>query len=285
LHRIWALTFTVEDDAMRILGPAIALTFAIGLSCAPTQSTFAAPRSGAAAIGTREATKALKEAHDTVETEAVQALTRMSTYLGTLTSFEIKTDTTLDLVTTDGQRVQVGGNTQYKVHRPDGFQIDVVSDVMSRRYFFDGKQFTVYAPKLDYYATAAAPPTIKEALDVIYNKFGIALPLEDLFRWSDPDSPRAQKLKSGFLVGPATVDGVATDHYAFREGDHDWEIWIQQGEKPIPRKLAIVDRSDSARPTYVARLTWNMSPTLVANDFTFKPGKDAKQIHLATADQ
>ena len=36
---------------------------------------------------------------------------------------------------------------------------------------------------------------------------------------------------------PATIDGVATDHYAFREADVDWEVWIQKGDQPLPRKL------------------------------------------------
>jgi hypothetical protein len=235
---------------MRPLHTATALAFAIGLSLIPMAATVAAPGPAAAKAAP----------NDTVEPAALQALMRMSDYLGTLSTFEIKSDTTLDIVTKNGQRLQLGGVAQYKVRRPNGFQIDVVSDFRSRRFYFDGKQFTVFAPKLGYYATAEAPPTIRETLDVIYNKYGIALPLEDLFRWSDPDSPRAQKLTSGFLVGPAIVGGVTTDHYAFREGDHDWEIWIQQGEQPIPRKLAIVDRSDPARPAYVARLSWNVRP-------------------------
>jgi hypothetical protein len=202
--------------------------------------------------------------------------------LSTLSSFEIKTDTTLDLVTVRGQRVQLGGVAHYKVRRPDGFRIDVDSDFMSRRFYFDGKQFTVVAPQLGYYASAAAPPTIRQTLDVVWNKFGIALPLEDLFRWSDPEISRVEKLTSAFAVGPATIDGVATDHYAFREGAHDWEIWIEQGARPIPHKLVIVDQSDPARPAYVARLTWNIKPTLTADDFTFKPGPDSKPIHIAT---
>jgi hypothetical protein len=218
----------------------------------------------------------------TVEPEAVQALERMSAYLGTLSSFEIKGDTSLDLVTAEGQRLQIGGTSHYKVRRPNGFQIDVTSDVMDRRYFFDGKEFTIYSPKLGFYATTAAPATIRETLDVIREKRGITLPIEDLFRWSDPQDKRAAKLTSGFSVGTAMIDGAATDHYAFREGMHDWEIWIQQGSKPLPRKLVIVDRSDPAYPTYEARLTWNVNTTLAASEFTFKPGPGAKAIKMAS---
>ena len=260
---------------MRTQSPATVLALAFGLSFSATPMMGASPKAPATVTAKANANA------NVVEPAALQALKKMSDYLGTLATFEINTDTTLDVVTVNGQRLQLGGNAHYKVRRPDAFQIDVVGDFRSRRFYFDGKQFTIFAPKLGYYATEAAPPTIREALDIIYNKYGIALPLEDLFRWSDPDSPRAQKMTSGFLVGPATIGGTATDHYAFREGDKDWEIWIQQGEQPLPRKLVIVDRSDSARPAYVARLTWNTRPTLVAEDFTFKPGADAKAIHLA----
>jgi len=224
-------------------------------------------------------------ASGTVEPDAKQALERMSAYLMSLPSFEIKAETVRDLVTNDGQKLQVGGVSHYKVHRPDGFQIDVDTDFMSRRYYFDGKQFTVYAPKLDFYATVSAPPTIRETLNVIRSKYAIEVPLEDLFLWNDAKIKRAEQLKSGYLVGTAMVDGFATDHYAFREADKDWEIWIDKGERPLPRKLAITYRSDSAHPSYEAKLTWNVNPTVVATDFKFKPGPDAKAIHIASLDK
>jgi hypothetical protein len=213
-----------------------------------------------------------------VQPEAVEALKRMSAYLSTLKTAEIKTDTTLDVVTTADQRIQVGGTAHYKIRRPDAFQIDLVSDVKNRKFYFDGKKFTVFAPELGFYATAPAPATIKEALAVIYDKFGVELPLADLFRWNDADTTDIDNLDSGFSVGGATVDGVATEHYAFREGDRDWEIWIQKGDKPLPRKLVIIDRDDDAHPTYVAHLSWTENPTLAASDFTFTPGSGAKAI-------
>ena len=120
-------------------------------------------------------------------------------------------------------------------------------------------------------------------LDTIYNKFGIALPLEDLFRWADASyASRIQALKSAYEVGTATIDGVETDHFAFREQDVDWEVWIQQGDQPLPRKLVIVDRTDPSRPTFIARLNWVVNPPLTDADFTFVPDANAKKIQLAT---
>ncbi|MBV9994317.1 MAG: DUF2092 domain-containing protein [Caulobacteraceae bacterium] len=248
---------------------AVGLGFGLALGVVPAIATFAATDPPAATPA--------------VEPQALQALRRMSAYLNTLTRFEVTTQTSLDLVTAKGQKLQINGGARYKVRRPDGFVIDLVSDVKNRRYIYDGKQFTVFAPALGYYATAPAPATIRQTLEDIYDKYGIRLPLEDLFRWSDPNSSRSEELESGFVVGPSTIDGAAVDHYAFREHGLDWEIWIQKGDQPLPRKLVIVDPTDPAYPAYNAVLTWNVSPTIANGDFAFDPPKDAKSIRLTAA--
>jgi hypothetical protein len=253
---------------------AIGLGLALGLP--PAAGVFAAmpatPGSATAAVKARAANQ--------IEPEAVAALKRMSSYLGTLSAFEVRSQTSLDVVTVSSQRVQLDGVVTYKVRRPDGFVIDVVSDLKTRRFIYDGKKFTIVAPKLDYYSSVNAPATIRQTLDQISDRYGISLPLEDLFRWNDPASARTDKLQAGFKVGTATLDGVETDQYAFREADVDWQVWIRQGDQPVPMKVVIVDRSDPANPAYTARLDWNVSPTLTPADFTFQPDKDAKQIKL-----
>jgi len=252
------------------VGVGTALALALGVSAGAARN--AKPRPKAPVTETHE-----------VSPVAVQALRAMSAYLATLNAFELRADTTLDLVTNSGHKIQVGGVTRYKVRRPNGFQVDVSTDYMRRQFFFDGKNMTMSAPSLHYYATAPAPPTIRQTLEVLDQRYGVSLPLADLFRWADPGNKDLDMLSAGFLVGPATIDGVATNHYAFREQNRDWEIWIQQGAQPLPRKVVITDLSDEARPAYVARLTWNVNPTLTADAFTFRPTPDSKQIRLATS--
>ena len=217
-----------------------------------------------------------------VEDSAIDAIKDMSNYLKSANTVAITSQSSLDVVTNDGQRIQLDGVTRYKVRKP-GFVIDYNSDIKDRRFIYDGKTFTVYSPKLGFYAQAPAPATNKEVLDLIYERFGISLPLEDLFRWGDgSNEDRIKALKSAYEVGSATVDGVATDHFAFREADVDWEVWIQKGDQPLPRKLVIVDRTDPARPTFTSRLSWQINPTFSDADFTFVPDANAKKIQLAT---
>ena len=216
-----------------------------------------------------------------VEQEAIDALQRMSAYLLTFNTMQIVSDSSLDAVTNDGQRIQMDAVTTYKVRKPNGFVIDYQGAMKPRRFYYDGKSFTVYSPKLGFYAQVPAPATNREVLDQLYQRYGISLPMEDLFRWGDNEE-RIKALKSAYEVGPAIVDGTETNHYAYREENIDWELWLEKGDNPIPRKLVIVDRTDPARPAFTARIKWTFNPTFTDSDFTFVPDKDAKRIQLAT---
>lgn len=259
---------------------AVALAATPGAAQSPEAAPQAQPRSGVAMPRSANPDPIANEG--VIEDGAIAALKEMSAFLMSAPTLAFTSQGSLDVVTNDGQRIQLDGVTRYKLRRP-GLVVDYVSDIKSRRFIYDGKTFTVYSPTLGFYASVPAPPTNNELLDTIYNKFGIALPLEELFRWGDgTDSERIAALKSAYEVGSATIDGVPTDHYAFREDDVDWEIWIQQGDQPLPRKLVIVDRNDPAKPTFIARLSWQVNPTFTDADFTFVPDANAKRIQLAT---
>ena len=215
-----------------------------------------------------------------IDPDAIEALRRMSAYLGTQTSFELKSSGAFDLVLDDGQRLQFGDNATFKVRRPNGFVIERVGDYKDRRFTYDGKQLTVSSPRTAYYAQVEAPPTIRETLALAADRYGIELPLTDLFRWSEPGGGRADDIQEALYVGPAVIDGTRTDHYAFREAEVDWQIWIAQGDSPVPRKIVITDRTDPSSPQYTATLSWNFRPAFDAQTFAFQAPAGALPIRL-----
>ena len=232
-------------------------------------------------------TQAAERASDTrgtpaVETEAVNALNRMGAYLRTLSSFEIKSDTTLDTVLDNGQKIQLSGATDYKIRRPNHFVVTMASDRKVRTIYYDGKSLTVYSPRVHYYATISAPPTINETAKFLYDRYGIELPLTDLFRWGLPED-KHDDLKSGVAVGYAKIDGKDTDQYAFRQDGVDWQIWIQQGDKPLPLKVIVTTTSDPATPEFSSVLHWNTTTNFPDGTFAFKPPADAKPIKIASS--
>ena len=268
---------------MKALHLALSASLAMTLAAAqPSLAAEAAKAKPAAAAKAKPAPAATAADASDIEPEAVSALQRMSAYLTTLKAIEIKSDTSLELVREDGLKIEIDGTARYLVQAPDSFLIEVATDKKARQFYYDGKTVTVYAPKLGYYSSFPAPATIRETLELAHDKYGIVVPLEDLFRWSDPARARTDQLQSAMVVGTSTIDGVQCDQYAFREGDIDWQIWIQKGDQPVPRKVVIIDRTDEARPAYIARLTWNTSPQFTKATFAFTPPKDAKAIRMAS---
>jgi hypothetical protein len=115
-------------------------------------------------------------------------------------------------------------------------------------------------------------------VDTLTSKYDIELPLADLFYWSDPKS--AGDITSAIDLGNSQVDGVTCGHYAFRQDGADWQVWIQQGDYPLPRKLVIRTTTDEARPRFASVMTWNLAPSFNDAAFTFVAPADAHRISI-----
>jgi hypothetical protein len=77
------------------------------------------------------------------------------------------------------------------------------------------------------------------------------------------------------------VGKVKCHHLAFRQKTIDWQIWIQDGDKPLPRKMVITYKRDAGGPQFTARLSrWNVKPKLSKDTFEFEPPADAKKVDL-----
>jgi hypothetical protein len=159
----------------------------------------------------------------------------------------------------------------------------VSSSRKQRQFFYDGKVFIMYGQRLKYYASVPAPNTIRELLALASERYGLELPLADLFFWGT-DHARLDDITEAMVIGPSRIGGVLCDHYAFRQDGLDWQVWIQSGKRPLPRRLVITTTADEARPQYSALMTWNLAPKLDDKVFTFVPPKDAHPILLKTVD-
>ena len=214
-----------------------------------------------------------------IDTGATNALNRMGTYLRTLKAMQIKADVTNEEVLKDGQKVQFQHRVDMVAERPNRFRAELSSDRKQRTYIFDGSNFTLFAPRQNFYTTVPAVGTIAQLADKLEDKYGMELPLVDLFRWGTPEAE--VQLKAAKDIGPATINGITTQHYAFRQDGADWQVWIQNGDFPLPLKVVITTLTDDARPQYEAVYTWNLAPSFDDDAFAFTAPKDAKKIALA----
>src|SRR5690348_2778382 len=135
---------------------------------------------------------------------ALSALERMGDYLRTLTAFQLTADVVTEDVRTDGQKVQIIRSVDLVAKRPNRLFADIRNDRQRRLFFFDGKRFTLYAPRPNFYATIDAPPTIEKLADVLEDKYDLELPLVDLFRWGTPEA-NVNSITSAIDLGPSAI--------------------------------------------------------------------------------
>jgi hypothetical protein len=218
----------------------------------------------------------------TRDAKAMDALVSTGKYLRTLKSFSVRADTVTDEVLTTGQKLQFAGSVDYLVQTPNRFRADVRSDRRERRFMYNGKTVTMYAPRMQYYGTVAAPATVAETLVVADEMYGITLPLADLFLWGT-DKAGLEDIKEAQYIGPAKIGGKACDHYAFRQEGVDWQLWIQPGARPLPCKIVITTTTEPSQPQYAALLTWNTAPKIDKGAFAFVPPKGAGKVDFVPA--
>lgn len=215
-----------------------------------------------------------------VDPAAVSALQQMGAYLRSLGALQVEAVTSDEDVLDDGQKIQYAGVTNILAKLPSRLRAEVKNDRFERMYFYDGAKFTLFAQRPNYYATIAAPAKIVDLADKLQGSYGFSVPLEDLFRWGSPGWTPAN-ITAAMKAGPSVVLGTTCEQYAFRQDDVDWQIWIQRGEFPLPRKIVITDRTDEARPQHVAVYTWNLAPSFNDAAFVFQPPPDAQRVVMS----
>jgi len=211
--------------------------------------------------------------------DALDALTRMASYLHGLQSFSVKARTATDLVLESGQKIQVDSTVELAVRKPNRLYVESYSASHLRELTYDGKTLTLYAEPSKYYASMPTGQTITELIDQAAKQLGIELPLADLFFWGDAQQA---KLLSAMRVGPMELNGKLCQLYAFRQEGADWQACITEGKRALPLKLVVTTVGDPVQPQNVSYLQWQTSPRFSADLFSFKPPQGAQRIEFAT---
>ncbi len=219
-------------------------------------------------------------AADGVEAQADRLLREMSEYLQTAGEFTFHADITYDSMLASGEKIEYGATADAAVRRPDRLQVEYRGDWRQNRFLLDGRTVTVHDLLVDVYAVTEVPPEIDAALDRMIEVFGFSVPIADLV-YADPYAVLTEQVQAGSLLGPTSVDGTPCHHLAFSQQTIDWQIWIEQGPHPVPRKLVITYKQEAGWPQYAARLSdWNFQPRLSEHYFQFHPPEGSDEIEF-----
>src|SRR5688572_27364519 len=205
-----------------------------------------------------------------IDPASIQALKDMGAYLQTLDRFQASTTLTGERVLSDGQKLTHTASARVDAQRPNKLRARMWTARSERELFYDGKTVTLYSPAQKYYSSVEYSEPTSVLVGNLEERYGVEIPMSDLFTWGTPAAP-IDKIESAMNAGQDFVGETLCDHYAFRQGNFDWQICIAAGNKPLPRKLVITNRGDDARPQSITLVDWSLKPAFNEATFRFTP--------------
>jgi hypothetical protein len=215
-----------------------------------------------------------------VDPQADEWLKRMGDYLSQAPFFSVSAEVWQDTRLSSGQRAQAGRTIELQVRRPDRLRTEVHSTRRNHELIYDGSAVTLYNRVQNLFGSVNISGSLDEAMDVACEKFGITMPLEDFVR-SDPHRDFLLKATSGTDIGPVSVLGTPCEHLAFTQTNIDWQVWIEDGARPVPRKFVITYKDEPDSPQYTAIFSnWDFTTKLPDFVFKFEPPPGASKIKV-----
>ncbi len=180
---------------------------------------------------------------------------------------------------TNGQIITRLRDTTATVAQPGRLRLDIRRGGREVSLLFDRGNAVLYAPAHRLYTRIAAPATIKAALNRLEER-NIALPTSNLFE-PDPYASLTDDLTGAYVVGETTLAGVRVTQLAFTEPGATWQLWVEGGATPQPRRLEIVYLNRPGQPRVRVEFTdWRLGGAVDPALFAFTPPPDAHEIQL-----
>jgi hypothetical protein len=221
----------------------------------------------------------------TVEPKADQLLKQMSDFLAKQQAFSVGTEHGTEVVLKTGQKLDLVANSNVVIQRPNRLRTDRSGEIADLSFYYDGKEITLYGRKMNMYATAEAPHALDAAIDFARQQLDLEAPAADLL-YSNPYKVLMEDVVSGSYIGEAVIDGKQCHHLAFRGNETDWQIWIEDGARPLPLRFVIVSKKVTGAPEFTVTLkNWNLNPTINPDLFTFTPPPKAERIEFVRLGQ
>ena len=204
-----------------------------------------------------------------VEPEAVRQLDNTLDFMGKLKTFSVNTLNTLEEIIEPGQKIQLDFAATLTLQRPAGLRVERHGEVVNQALYYDGKMLTLYDTASNYYAQTPAPESIEGMLDFARLSLGLEAPLSDLL-YRDVLPLLLQNVHAARVVGKTDIGGARCVHLAFSRPDVDFQIWVAEGDKPLPCKYVVTDKNSFGQPSYTVVMSgWNLSPEIGASTFSF----------------
>jgi hypothetical protein len=214
--------------------------------------------------------------------QAREILMRMAAYLGGAEKFSVSLRAGYDAVQKSGQKIEFNESRKITLSRPDKLRVEGErSDGAKTLVVFNGKEITLVDGASNVYATAPQPGNIDQSVVHFVGDLGMRLPLAVMLMSRMPAEFEA-RVKTVDYVEKTSVHGAPAHHLAARTDTVDFQVWVADGDKPVPLRVVITYKKSPGQPQFWAQFAdWNMAPAISDSTFTAQIPAGAQKIAFA----
>ncbi|HEX7563228.1 MAG TPA: DUF2092 domain-containing protein, partial [Bradyrhizobium sp.] len=185
--------------------------------------------------------------------DSLEILKAMSDYVASQKNISLTYDTDIEVITPEVEKIQFTSSGKVLLSRPDKVRATRTGGYADVEIVFDGKTVSAIGKNVNAYTQFEAAGSIDQLISKLRGTGAIAAPGADLLGAHIYDDLLADVIVAKH-IGRGVIDGVECEHLAFRDRDVDWQLWVEIGDHPIPRKYVITSKGVGGAPQYTLRI-------------------------------
>jgi len=194
-----------------------------------------------------------QDTNPNIDPQAAEILQNMSYFLGSKDQYTFKAEIMFDQLVNSNRKIQYSAEEKVYIKKNGNLTIEYISDLGGYKLWFEAGKTTILELPTNLFSTATLPATIDQALKKLKEEYNFTPALSDLL-FINTFRALTANVQSGSYFGSSKVFGVRCDHLAFVQQNIDWQIWVESGKRPIPRKLVITYKDLPGAPQFIAIL-------------------------------
>lgn len=204
---------------------------------------------------------------------------RMTDFLAQAQQLSVTIESEFDVVQDSGEKYSFGENRTLVIRHPNHFRMDTTKrDGAKSGMVFNGKDITAFDVTENVYATVAKSGSVDGAIVYFLDDLDMRLPLAELFS-STLVKTLPERVLTADYIERATIAGVPCDHIGIQGERVGLQVWVAQGDRPLPQRVIITYERAEGQPQFRAQFTeWNLSPNAPDSLFAFTPPDGATKI-------
>ncbi len=188
----------------------------------------------------------------------------MSKYLAQQSVLSFDYDSSLDIVTTERQKLAIASSGSVSLERPNKLYATRTGGFASIEAGYDGKTLTLFNSDANVLAHVELPGTVETLIDALRDTHRRPMPAADLLL-ADVEGTLGPLFHDVKDLGSGVIRNRECDHLAFRTEWADLQVWIAQGDSPYPCRYTVTSIQTDGAPEYTVDVyNWNVGSEAIA---------------------